>query len=193
MTGRPILSSLDPTSIEPSNQVVIAGVAGSGKTTLGQELATALGWDFVDADVLHSPENVEKMARGEPLTDADREPWLVAIGDRLEVARRRQENAVLACSALKRNYRKLLLSRCQTIRFVQLLVPQPTIAGRLAERTYHFMPLCLMESQFTALDLLDQSEPGFSISATAPITTLVDEVIAKLATLLTNQVTNGES
>lgn len=135
---------------------VIMGVAGSGKTTIGVLLAHALDIPFVEGDDLHPRANIERMAQGIPLTDADRRPWLLAIAQRLREAERSGNGLVVACSALKRSYRDLLRSQgAAETRFVYLRGSQPTVAERLARRRGHFMPVSLLESQFAALE-----EPG---------------------------------
>lgn len=135
---------------------VIMGVAGSGKTTIGELLARALDVPFVEGDDLHPRANIERMANGIPLTDEDRRPWLLAIAQRLHEAEQSGSGLVVACSALKRSYRDLLRSQgTAETRFVYLRGSQPTVAERLARRRGHFMPASLLASQFAALE-----EPG---------------------------------
>lgn len=137
--------------------VVLMGVSGCGKTTIGAALAAALGWPFIEGDDLHPPENVAKMAAGIPLTDEDRWPWL----DRIVVELRRITalggNAVLACSALRRSYRDRL-AQGGDVRFVYLRGDRQTIAARLAARRHRYMPATLLDSQFATLE-----EPGDAI------------------------------
>ena len=138
---------------------VIMGVSGSGKTTIGTALARALDVPFVEGDQLHPRANVERMARGIPLTDEDRQPWLIAIAQRLQEADRTGSGLVIACSALKRSYRDLLRSRGSAkIRFVYLRGDQSLVADRLKSRHGHFMPASLLESQFAALEEPDPKE-----------------------------------
>src|SRR6516225_9801265 len=126
---------------------VLMGVSGSGKTTVGKELARQLGWTFVDADDFHPTANVEKMHRGEPLTDEDRRPWLAAIHQRLLNAARRHENVVLACSALKHAYQEYLEhEETDRISFVYLWGSEELIRQRLADRKGHFMNPNLLHS-----------------------------------------------
>ena len=131
--------------------VLLMGVSGSGKTTTGQALAGALGWPFCDGDDLHPEANVAKMAAGQPLTDADRWPWIDRIGEAMGVILARGGNAVFACSALKRAYRQRL-QRAGDVRIVFMKGDAETIAARLAARAHRFMPASLLPSQFAALE-----------------------------------------
>ena len=156
---------------------VIMGVAGSGKTTIGAQLARALGNPFVEGDDLHPRANVERMAHGIPLTDEDRRPWLLAIARRLHEAERSGSGIVVTCSALKRSYRDLLRSQGSAdTRFVYLRGSRPTIAERLADRRGHFMPASLLDSQFAALE-----EPGPDENASVcDISESPDAIVANL-------------
>ena len=157
---------------------VIMGVAGSGKTTIGAKLARALGIPFVEGDDLHPRANVERMAHGIPLTDEDRQPWLLAIARRLQEAERSGSGIVVTCSALKRSYRDLLRSQGSAdTRFVYLRGGRPTIAERLADRRGHFMRASLLDSQFAALE-----EPGPDENASVcDISESPDAIVANLA------------
>jgi carbohydrate kinase (thermoresistant glucokinase family) len=132
--------------------VILAGVSGSGKTTVGEMLARRLGWPFTDGDRLHSQANIAKMASGHPLTDADREPWLAAIGAYMDERVAAGESAVVACSALKRRYRDLLLAGRPEARMVFLEIGKAEATSRLAGRHGHFFDLVLLDSQFAALE-----------------------------------------
>jgi gluconokinase len=132
--------------------VIVIGVSGSGKTTVGRALGTLLGWSFLDADDYHPEANIAKMSRGEPLTDADRAPWLEIL--RTEIAARlaRGEDAILACSALKKAYRQQLQVDPAQVRFVYLKVSPELLQERLAQRPGHFMKLSMLQSQLATLE-----------------------------------------
>ena len=132
--------------------VIVAGVSGSGKTTVGALLAGRLGWRFADADDFHPAANVEKMRAGIPLTDDDRWPWLRAIAAWMDERIARGEYAVVACSALKRSYRDLLLGGRPEARMVFLAPDREVLARRLAARHGHFFPEQLLGTQFAALE-----------------------------------------
>ena len=131
--------------------VVLMGVAGSGKTTVGRLLAGGLGWKFYDADDFHPPANVEKMSRGVALDDDDRRPWLEVLSRLIDDSHARGENAVLACSALKENYRRLLLAD-ELTRLFYLKGDYDTVWGRVANRRGHYMKPEMLDSQFAALE-----------------------------------------
>ncbi len=131
------------------------GVSGSGKTTIARGVAEPLGWELLEGDTFHPPENIAKMKAGTPLTDADRWPWLAAIAAAIDAARAAGRSAVVACSALKRSYRAILIGDRPDVVLVYLQGTQALIAGRLAARKGHFMPPGLLDSQFAALE-----EPG---------------------------------
>ena len=140
--------------------VIMMGVSGCGKTTVGRLLAEKLGGRFIDGDDLHPPGNVAKMSTGQALTDADRWPWLDAIAKRL-VAEATIHGAVVgACSALRRRYREhLLTSAREDIRFIHLVGSHELISGRMAARAGHFMPTSLLDSQFATLEAPEPDEP----------------------------------
>jgi gluconokinase len=128
--------------------IIVMGVSGSGKSTIGKPLAGRLGFPFLDADEFHPPENVAKMAAGTPLTDADRRPWLALLNGKLK----EEKNAVLACSALKESYRQLLSQGLADCRYVHLRGSIELIRSRLADRKHRYMPASLLESQFKTLE-----------------------------------------
>lgn len=134
--------------------IVLMGPAGAGKTTVGALLAESLGWHFLDADAFHSSANVERMRHGIGLTDADRAPWLRAMHDALEELHARGESAVLACSALKAQYRRALVptSAWNAVRFVYLRAPEAVLRERLAHRTAHYAGPSLLASQLATLE-----------------------------------------
>ena len=131
--------------------VVLMGVCGSGKTVVGQALATDLGWPFFDGDDFHPPASVAKMAAGTPLTDADRWPWLDRLASEMAAVNERGANAVFACSALKQAYRDRF-GRAGDVRFVHLKGEAATIAARMAARSHRYMPPSLLASQFATLE-----------------------------------------
>ena len=135
--------------------VVLMGVSGAGKTTIGRLLAERLGWKFIEGDDYHPRENVQKMAAGIALDDADRWPWLDALNRRL----RQEHDAVLACSALKESYRQRLLAGIKDARIVHLHGEKPLLAARLAARKHRYMPASLLESQYATLE-----PPGAAIT-----------------------------
>jgi gluconokinase len=131
------------------------GVSGAGKTLVGETLARAVCWEFHDADSYHSAANIEKMTHGIPLTDDDRRPWLDSLRKMLTNAVTRGDNVILACSALKKAYRERLLPReapSEIVRFVYLDVPRQTLERRLRQRTHHFAPPELLDSQLATLE-----------------------------------------
>jgi carbohydrate kinase (thermoresistant glucokinase family) len=150
----------------PISAVIVMGVSGCGKTTVGKALAEGLWWEFIEADDLHSAANVAKMSAGFPLTDADRAPWLAAVRAAIEACNGRGSRAVVACSALKEAYRLVLAPDPGRARFVHLRGDFPLIKGRLGGRGGHFMKESLLRSQFETLEeptyalTLDASQPA---------------------------------
>jgi gluconokinase len=155
--------------------VVVMGVSGSGKSTVGAALAKRLRVPFVDADTLHPQANVAKMAAGEPLNDDDRYPWLEKVGEWLAGHR---DGGVVSCSALKRNYRDRLRMRCPRVEFLHLSGSPELIGGRLAARSGHFMPPALLRSQFDALEPLGADEAGATVDAGHDMDAIVDAFVA---------------
>lgn len=135
--------------------LIVMGVSGSGKSTVAALLAGRLGWEYGDADDFHSPANVRKMHGGSPLTDADRQPWLHAMAAWVDATRSVGRHGVLACSALKREYRAVLVGGRTDVRLVYLQGNRGLIGERQAARHNHFMPPSLIDSQFETLE-----EPG---------------------------------
>ena len=161
---------------------MIAGVAGSGKTTIGERLASRLGWRFADGDSFHPAANVAKMRAGIPLTDADRGPWLAAITSWMDDVIASGQSAVLACSALKRSYRDELLGGRDQAVMVFLEVSREQDQARVSRRQGHFFAEPLLASQFAALELPDPDERRVYPVATAdqPPGQLVAEIVARL-------------
>jgi gluconokinase len=160
--------------------VLVMGVAGVGKTTIGAALAKALGARFIDADDYHPPANVAKMKAGIPLSDEDRWPWLQAIADEIDRVGAAGERAVIACSALKRAYRDILVHGRDDVRIVFLDGTQDLIAARLAARKGHFMPPGLLASQFKTLEPPGKSENPVTVSIDAPVEAIVDDIVRQL-------------
>ncbi|PZA06227.1 gluconokinase [Meiothermus sp. PNK-Is4] len=152
------------------------GVSGSGKTTLGRALAQRLGWDFADADDYHSQGNRDKMRRGEPLNDADREPWLLRLRALIEEHLAKGKPLVLACSALKERYRAILSEGLESVRFVFLHGDPHLIAVRMQQRE-HFMPVNLLKSQ---LETLEPPREAIWIDVRDPLPASVRKVLQEL-------------
>ncbi len=169
----------DETSGAPC-ALVVMGVSGSGKTTIADKLAERLGWTFEDGDRFHPPSNVAKMSAGHPLTDEDRWPWLQAIADEIDRVCKVGERAVIACSALKRAYRDILVHGRSDVRILYLKGTQELIASRLAMRKGHFMPPGLLTSQFKTLEPPGTHEHPVTVSIDASVETIVDDIAAQL-------------
>ena len=167
---------------ETSNQkgpaIVVMGVSGSGKTSVGEQMAEHLGLPFGDADGFHPKANVEKMSSGIPLTDEDRWPWLDAIGVALRDA---EKGMVVTCSALKRIYRERLTKAAgEPVIFIFLDGPKEVIAKRMSGRRGHFMPTSLLDSQFATLEPPGPDELAVRISVEPPVKTVVANALAAL-------------
>ena len=160
--------------------LVVMGVSGSGKSTIADRLAARLGWRYEDADKFHPPANVAKMSAGQPLTDEDRWPWLQAIADEIDRLSAAGERAVIACSALKRAYRDVLVHGRDDVRIVFLDGTQDLIAARLAARKGHFMPPGLLASQFKTLERPRSDERPITVSIDAPVEKIVDDIVSQL-------------
>ena len=158
------------------------GVSGSGKSSIAAALADRLGWSFEDGDRFHPASNVAKMHAGHPLTDEDRWPWLRAIADEIERVCKASGHVVIACSALKRAYRDVLLRGRDDVRFVFLDGSQALIANRLAQRKGHFMPPGLLDSQFKTLEPPQADERPLTVSIDAPVETIVNNIVVQLGT-----------
>lgn len=158
--------------------VVVMGVSGSGKSTVGARLAVDLGVEYAEGDDFHPAANVEKMAAGIPLDDADRAPWLDAVA--AWMAERSGQGGVVSCSALKRAYRDRLRAAVPDAFFLHLAAPRDELAHRLASRRDHFMPLSLLDSQLAALEPLSGDERGETVDATRDPDALARETSAAL-------------
>jgi gluconokinase len=148
--------------------LIVAGVSGSGKTTVGAMLAGRLGWRFADGDSFHSAANIAKMHAGIPLTDADRQPWLRAITAWMDDRDARGESAVVTCSALKRAYRGELLDGRPEARMIFLTADRAEVARRMAARHGHFFPGQLLGTQFGALEPPKPDETSVTVMASGP-------------------------
>jgi gluconokinase len=155
------------------------GVAGSGKSTLMAELAQLLGWPTLEGDSLHPAANVARMAAGVPLTDLDRKPWLAAVHAWLRRAAVARRPVIVTCSALRRRYRQALREGVPGVVFVHLDAPRAVLEARMRDRTGHFMPPQLLDSQLETLEPL-HAEPGFVVDATRSPAAVADEVVERL-------------
>jgi gluconokinase len=160
--------------------VVIMGVSGSGKSTIGSLLALRLRWEFEDGDWFHPPSNIEKMHSGIPLTDEDRWPWLQAIATWIDETRRKDGHAVVTCSALKRRYRDILIGDRVDVRLVFLKGEEALIARRIAMRHEHFMPRSLLHSQFEALEEPGGDENPIIVSIDSPPREITARILSSL-------------
>jgi gluconokinase len=160
--------------------LVVMGVSGSGKSTIAEKLAQRLRWTYEDGDRFHPASNVAKMSAGHPLTDEDRWPWLQAIADEIDRVCRADEHAVIACSALKRAYRDVLVHGRTDVRIIYLDGTEPLIAKRLAQRKGHFMPPGLLASQFKTLEPPDIGENPVTVSIDASVDAIVDDIVGQL-------------
>ncbi len=160
--------------------VVVMGVAGCGKSSVGQSLAAALGHAFIEGDAHHPPANIAKMSAGIPLTDDDRDGWLGTLAGFIADAHREGRGLVVACSALKRRYRDRLRGDCERVVFLHLHGDKALIASRMGARTAHFMPTALVDSQFADLELPVADEAVLSYEVTLPAEAIVADAHARL-------------
>lgn len=157
---------------------VVMGVAGCGKSSIGEALAVRLGGQFLDGDTYHPPENVAKMSRGEPLTDTDRWPWLKRFAAEMSA---REGIVVGGCSALKRSYRETITDASgESTLFIHLSGSRELISTRMGARTGHFMPTSLLDSQFATLEPPTADENAVTIDIDAPIDAIIDRILAAI-------------
>jgi len=175
--------SIDPTL----HALIVMGVSGSGKSTIGEALARRIGWRFEDGDRFHPPSNVAKMKAGHPLNDDDRKPWLQAIAAEIDRVASADGHVVIACSALKRVYRDILLHGRHDTRIVFLDGSEALIADRLKHRKGHFMPPDLLASQFATLEVPTADEKVIRVSIDDNVETIVSNIIRSLTTAASPQ------
>jgi gluconokinase len=168
------------TTVPTTATLVVMGVSGSGKTTLAMAAAERLGWPFAEGDDLHPAANVEKMRSGTPLDDDDRWPWLDAVAGWIGEHEGAGRGAVVTCSALKRSYRDLLRAGHPSVSFVHVTVTPETLRRRLAERTGHYLPASLLDSQLATLEPLQPDEPGLTLPGDAAPEAVLDDLLAAL-------------
>jgi gluconokinase len=173
-------TSEDADSTPAAPLLVVMGVTGSGKTTVGEALARRLEIPFADADDFHSAANIAKMSAGIPLDDADRLPWLRSVGAWL--AEHSGVGAVVSCSALKRLYRDTLREAAPTATFVHLEGDPEVLRRRVAHRPAHFMPAALLDSQLRTLEPLEPDERGIVVDLARPVDELVDDIRDRIKT-----------
>lgn len=168
------------TSSNDTRVLVVMGVSGSGKSTIASMLAQRLHWVYEDADWFHPKSNIEKMHHGEPLNDQDRGPWLHAIAEWIDATRRAGGHGVVACSALKRAYRDVLIGDRRDVRLVFLKGDSDLIARRVAARADHFMPTTLLDSQFATLEEPQADERPVVVSIVPHPREIVEAIVSEL-------------
>jgi gluconokinase len=166
--------------LEKPSVVVVMGVSGSGKSTIALMLAHRLNWIFEEGDWFHPRSNIDKMHRGEPLTDEDRWPWLEGIAAWIDATRRAGNHGTVACSALKRTYRDILVGERPDVRIVYLKGGRDLIARRLAARNGHFMPPALLDSQFATLEEPQPDEHPIVVSIAPHPREVVEQIVKRL-------------
>jgi carbohydrate kinase (thermoresistant glucokinase family) len=165
---------------DATRAIVLMGVSGVGKTTVAEALAKRLGWVFSDGDAFHPPGNVAKMRSGTPLTDDDRWPWFRTIAAEIDRHRTAREGFVIACSALKRAYRAILMDGRPDVRLVYLKGDHDLIMSRLQQRKGHYFPASLLDSQFATLEEPLPDERAVIVAIDMPVDAIVDEILRGL-------------
>lgn len=170
-------------TFKPARLIAIMGVSGSGKSTIGSALGVALNVPFLDGDHYHTPEAVEKMRNGTPLSDEDRWPWFVRLTAAMIEAADQRGKSVTACSALRRAYRDYMVEQAgEPISFIHLAGTKQVIAARQADRPGHYMPAALLDSQFAALEIPQADENVLTISVDQSIEAIIEQALAALKT-----------
>ncbi len=163
--------------VAAARSIVLVGVSGSGKSTVGRALAERLDYEFCDADDLHSRANIDKMRNGMALTDEDRRPWLDAVGEQISATLAQGRGIVVACSALKKSYRDVIRRHVPSAFFVLLDGSYDLIVSRVTARRGGFMPPSLLTSQFAVLEPLAKDELGTTIDVANPVASIVDALV----------------
>lgn len=170
-----------------NTHIVVMGVSGTGKTTVAQALAREFAFEFTEGDDLHPQANIDKMSAGIPLNDEDRAPWLHAIAQWMTSQAQQNENTVVSCSALKKQYRDILRSALGCVIFVHLAGEKEIIAERMKHREGHFMPVSLLDSQYETLEALHDDEPGFVVDIAGTKPEVIADAIAGVKACLVNK------
>jgi len=184
---RPDIAAMEASPAMPS-VLVVMGVSSSGKSTIGTLLAAQLHWEFEDGDWFHPARNIDKMHAGIPLTDEDRAPWLIAIADFIDQARLSGTHVVVACSALKRRYRTVIIGNRPDVQLVYLKGDMELIGRRFAARHEHFMPPSLLQSQFDSLEEPRPDEHPIEVS----IEPRPRQIVAKILDALRAQISRAD-
>jgi len=157
--------------------IIIMGVSGCGKTSVGQALSASTGWPFFDGDDFHPQANVDKMARGIPLDDTDRQPWLEALHNLIAEHLSQEQSLIVACSALKASYRVILRGELENVRFVHLDGSFDLIYARMQRRSGHYMKAGMLRSQF---ETLEPPEEALEVSIEQPVSEIIDKIVATI-------------
>lgn len=170
-----------PAAPDAPRHVVVMGVSGTGKSTVGEAIAEALPGLLVEGDSFHPPANIEKMSAGQPLDDDDRRPWLKALAQEITRLDEQGSTGVVACSALRRRYRDWLRVGNPRLFFVHLHTDYDVLLERMGHRKGHFMPPSMLESQFDTLEMLEEDERGVVVDVKEPPATVIEQSLAALA------------